>query len=79
MLISRKPCSQETFTKHFWVVWDKLHAAATPEAPMPTYFRFLTLLGLHMFIHEKVHSCSPWCVYVVVGRFLFSGLSTFAS
>eukprot|EP00959_Pyramimonas_sp_CCMP1952_P327588 6857908-Pyramimonas_sp.AAC.1 len=49
-----KPVSEELFTKHFWAVWDLLKAHDSPTTPMPTYFRFLTLLGLYMFIHEKV-------------------------
>ena len=43
------------YLHHFWAVWDRLHAAASPTSspsdlpPVPSFFRFLTLVALHLF------------------------------
>jgi len=54
--INGEPVAKEIFVLRFWEVWDRLQAKVTPEFPMPTYFRFLTLLGLHIFIQQKVQA-----------------------
>ena len=49
--------SQETFTKHFWDVWETLLHQEEPilEAPeMPGYFRLLTLLALRIFSEQNL-------------------------
>ncbi|GAQ83711.1 folylpolyglutamate synthase [Klebsormidium nitens] len=45
---------KDVFLEHFWWCWDRFQAAATPDVPLPAYFRFLTLLALRIFIAEKV-------------------------
>lgn len=45
---------KDVFLEHFWWCWDRFQAAATPDVPLPAYFRFLTLLGLRIFVAEKV-------------------------
>ena len=56
--IDGKPLSQNLFAKYFFQVYDKLVAGgfgSKPELPpFPAYFRFLTLLSLHVFKCEKV-------------------------
>lgn len=67
--INGRPAPEPVFLKYFWHVWDALKAgaarheagdAAETEAeavtvrPMPPFFRFLTLLCLHMFCEEPV-------------------------
>lgn len=44
---------KETFRSHFWRCLDQFKAAATPEAGVPGYFRFLTLLALSIFHSKK--------------------------
>lgn len=72
--------SKDVFLEHFWWCWDRFQAAASPEVPLPAYFRFLTLLALRIFIAEKV-SALPLFVVVpglallgpgMVGNHLFS-------
>eukprot|EP00252_Welwitschia_mirabilis_P025037 TRINITY_DN7673_c0_g1_i1.p1 TRINITY_DN7673_c0_g1~~TRINITY_DN7673_c0_g1_i1.p1 ORF type:complete len:632 (-),score=109.41 TRINITY_DN7673_c0_g1_i1:122-2017(-) len=46
--------SQEKFLSYFWWCWDKLKANCTHDVPMPTFFRFVTLLAFKIFIEEKV-------------------------
>lgn len=51
--------STALFLRHFWHCWDQLfasreEAAGTDFPPMPGFFRFLTLLALHMFQEERV-------------------------
>ncbi|KAG5834973.1 hypothetical protein ANANG_G00267200 [Anguilla anguilla] len=53
--IDGQPISKELFTKYFWQVYGRLDE--TKEAhggSMPAYFRFLTILAFHVFLHEKV-------------------------
>lgn len=56
--IDGAPISEEEFAKYFWEVWERLEANphrqfdTTPLRPM--YFRFLTLLAMHVFISLKV-------------------------
>jgi len=61
-----RPLTKERFAAHFWAARDALAAAAAADAEaaakaggedasavgMPGYFRFLTLLGLRVFLHE---------------------------
>jgi folylpolyglutamate synthase len=65
--IDNEPISEERFAKYFFEVWDKLEAAAKaesapPDAPTkPVYFRYLTLMALHAYLHEGVDSAVIEC------------------
>ncbi|KAH6620232.1 Mur ligase [Boeremia exigua] len=65
--IDNKPMSEEKFATYFFEVWDRLEAAAKAEyAPddvptKPVYFRYLTLMALHAYIHEGVDSAVIEC------------------
>ncbi|PWN39028.1 FolC bifunctional protein [Ceraceosorus guamensis] len=52
------PIQEELFAKYFWQVWDKLgqnDQRAHPATPLrPVYFRYLTLLAMHIFLQEGV-------------------------
>ncbi|MCO5605615.1 hypothetical protein L7F22_059798 [Adiantum nelumboides] len=52
--INRANVSEQVFLKHFWWCWDKFKINVGSDMPMPTYFRFLTLLAFKIFIEEKV-------------------------
>ena len=41
------------FASYFWQCWDLLHTNPSTDeemTPMPTYFRFLTLMALKVFV-----------------------------
>ncbi|KAF9698778.1 hypothetical protein EKO04_003020 [Ascochyta lentis] len=65
--IDNEPISEEKFAKYFFDVWDRLEAAAKAEntpADVPTkpvYFRYLTLMALHAYLHEGVDSAIIEC------------------
>ncbi len=65
--IDNEPISEEKFAKYFFEIWDKLEAAAEAEntpadAPTkPVYFRYLTLMALHAYLHEGVDSAVIEC------------------
>lgn len=48
--INGQMVSKAVFADAFWQCYNTLQAAATDEVGMPGYFRFLTLLGLRIFI-----------------------------
>lgn len=66
--IDGRPISQVDFTRYFWELWGRFeHASAASEGGpglsglagnsaevRPGYFRFLTLLALHIFIRQGV-------------------------
>ncbi|ODM20664.1 hypothetical protein SI65_03717 [Aspergillus cristatus] len=57
--INSQPISEDLFTKYFFEVWDALEESAArdgfdPLLLRPTYFRFLTLLSIHVFMREGV-------------------------
>ncbi|GAA6028985.1 hypothetical protein JCM8097_001538 [Rhodosporidiobolus ruineniae] len=56
--INGEPISEELFARYFWEVWDKLEENKGVEDPtMPTkpaYFRYLTIMAMHVFLQEKV-------------------------
>lgn len=43
--LCRQMVSRPVFADAFWKCYNTLKATATPEAGMPGYFRFLTLLS----------------------------------
>eukprot|EP00268_Persea_americana_P056909 TRINITY_DN6771_c0_g1_i9.p1 TRINITY_DN6771_c0_g1~~TRINITY_DN6771_c0_g1_i9.p1 ORF type:complete len:344 (+),score=76.24 TRINITY_DN6771_c0_g1_i9:1565-2596(+) len=45
---------EEKFLAYFWWCWDKLKEKNNEDVPMPTYFRFLVLLGFKIFAEEQV-------------------------
>lgn len=55
--INGKPIADDVFLKHFNAVWDGLEGTqdqSGPYSPMAWFFRFLTLMALHLFTHEQV-------------------------
>ncbi|XP_072344744.1 LOW QUALITY PROTEIN: folylpolyglutamate synthase, mitochondrial [Scyliorhinus torazame] len=53
--INGKPIGRELFTKYFWQVYNRLDETKDADSgTMPAYFRFLTILAFHVFLHEKV-------------------------
>jgi len=53
--IGGNPIDRNTFANHFWQCCVQLEQTKTTEFPrLPSYFRFLTLMALHVFIAEKV-------------------------
>ncbi|KAL8261616.1 hypothetical protein R6Q59_025665 [Mikania micrantha] len=46
--------SEEQFLLFFWGCWNQLKDKVTEDLPMPPLFQFLTLLGLKIFVSEKV-------------------------
>ncbi|GAA5908446.1 hypothetical protein JCM8208_006198 [Rhodotorula glutinis] len=55
--INGEPISEGLFARYFWEVWDKLETdAATSDdmPPKPAYFRYLTIMAMHVFLQEKV-------------------------
>ncbi|KAI3507456.1 hypothetical protein L1887_22442 [Cichorium endivia] len=46
--------SEEQFLLYFWGCWHQLKDKITEDLPMPPLFQFLTLLGLKIFVSEKV-------------------------
>lgn len=65
--IDNEPISEEKFARYFFEIWDKLEAAAKADnAPAdvstkPVYFRYLTLMALHAYLHEGVDSAVVEC------------------
>ena len=65
--IDNEPVSEEKFARYFFEIWDKLEAAAKAgnvPADVPTkpvYFRYLTLMALHAYLHEGVDSAVIEC------------------
>ncbi|KAJ8038851.1 Folylpolyglutamate synthase, mitochondrial [Holothuria leucospilota] len=53
--INGMPLEKEEFTDYFFDVYDKLEATKPNyDNAMPAYFRFLTIMALHVFLQEKV-------------------------
>ncbi|KIZ04965.1 folylpolyglutamate synthase [Monoraphidium neglectum] len=52
--INGQMVSRGLFEEHFWRCHDALSAAATAEVGMPGYFRFITLLGLSIFLSQDL-------------------------
>ncbi|KAF9362761.1 Folylpolyglutamate synthetase [Mortierella sp. NVP85] len=52
--INGAPLSKELFAKYFFEVWDLLENSG--DKSKPNYFRYMTLLGLHVFKREKVNA-----------------------
>ncbi|KAG6614115.1 Folylpolyglutamate synthase [Phytophthora cinnamomi] len=55
--INGKPVADDVFLRHFNAVWDGLERTqdqSGPYPPMAWFFRFLTLMALHIFADEQV-------------------------
>jgi len=67
--INGVPISREKFAKYFFEVWDRLSDAARqagdadPDGPdtKPFYFRFLTILAMHVFVREGLKDAVVEC------------------
>ncbi|GAB9465970.1 Folylpolyglutamate synthase [Globisporangium polare] len=54
--INGKPIAESTFLRHFYAIWDGLDRTADQSGeypPMAWFFRFFTLLALHLFVDEQ--------------------------
>lgn len=54
--INGKPIAESVFLQHFYAVWHGLERTASESGaypPMAWFFRFLTLLALHLFAAEQ--------------------------
>ncbi|XP_014284335.1 folylpolyglutamate synthase, mitochondrial isoform X2 [Halyomorpha halys] len=54
IMINGIPLSQKVFIEYFWSVFDLLSQNKDDETDMPSYFKFLTIMALKVFISEKV-------------------------
>ncbi|GAA6005073.1 tetrahydrofolate synthase [Rhodotorula paludigena] len=56
--INGEPISEDLFARYFFEVWDKLEQNRPPSgdemAEKPAYFRYLTIMAMHVFLQEKV-------------------------
>ncbi|CAL8386893.1 unnamed protein product [Boreogadus saida] len=53
--INGQPIGKELFAKYFWQIYGRLDETKEAHSgSMPNYFQFLTLLGFHSFLQEKV-------------------------
>ena len=69
--VDGRPLSRPLFARYFFEIWDRFTAAAIaagdltpdPDGPStkPFYFRFLTILALHVFVSEGVRSAVVEC------------------
>jgi folylpolyglutamate synthase len=67
--INNEPISQSLFTSHFFTLWDRFNSSAaaaghhSPSSPdtKPGYFRYLTIMALHVFLQEGVRTAIVEC------------------
>ncbi len=67
--INNGPISQSLFASHFFALWDRFSASAAaaghhnPSSPetKPGYFRYLTIMALHVFLEEGVKTAIVEC------------------
>jgi folylpolyglutamate synthase len=67
--ISNEPISQSLFASHFFTLWDRFSASAVAAGhpnPLssetkPGYFRYLTIMALHVFLQEGVRTAIVEC------------------
>ncbi|XP_017034889.1 putative folylpolyglutamate synthase isoform X3 [Drosophila kikkawai] len=52
--INGQPLDKAKFTEHFWKVYNRLWELREHDHDMPAYFKFVTILGFHVFVEEKV-------------------------
>uniref|UniRef100_A0A182PUN0 tetrahydrofolate synthase n=1 Tax=Anopheles epiroticus TaxID=199890 RepID=A0A182PUN0_9DIPT len=51
------PISNDKFSQYFWRIFNKLNVSREHAKDMPSYFSFLTILALDVFIREGVDVC----------------------
>ena len=67
--INNEPISQSLFASHFFSLWDRFNASAAAAGhpnPLsaetkPGYFRYLTIMALHVFLQEGVRTAIVEC------------------
>ena len=65
--INNEPISEEQFAESFFQIWDRLEIAKSrssigPDSPTkPAYFKYLTLMALHIFLKERVGTAIIEC------------------
>ncbi|XP_050092784.1 folylpolyglutamate synthase, mitochondrial isoform X2 [Anopheles aquasalis] len=52
--LNGQPIEKECFVNHFWKIYNQLFATQQDNNDMPTYFGFLTILALDVFLASKV-------------------------
>ncbi|EDW62356.1 folylpolyglutamate synthase, mitochondrial [Drosophila virilis] len=52
--INGDPLPKDKFTKYFWLVYNRMLVQREHEKDMPAFFMFLTIVGFHVFIAERV-------------------------
>ncbi|XP_060661699.1 folylpolyglutamate synthase, mitochondrial [Drosophila nasuta] len=52
--INGVPLARNKFTRHFWHVYNNLMSKREYDKDMPPFFMFLTILGFHAFLEERV-------------------------
>ena len=57
----RQPVSQQLFMSYFWPLYARMQQLADDEAPLPAYFRFLTLLGMPARLRRARWSGTQHC------------------
>jgi folylpolyglutamate synthase len=67
--INNEPISQSLFASHFFTLWDRFSASAAAvghrnpagSETKPGYFRYLTIMALHVFLQEGVRTAIIEC------------------
>jgi folylpolyglutamate synthase len=67
--INNDPISQSLFASHFFTLWDRFSASAAAAGhpnpsgseTKPGYFRYLTIMALHVFLQEGVRTAIVEC------------------
>lgn len=57
--LQNEPISEPLFASNFFEIWNKLSSVGDGSKPM--YFRYLTIMALHVFLKEKVDSAVIEC------------------
>lgn len=64
--IDGSPISERLFARYFFELWDRFSNSVPDSDPMsldtkPSYFRYLTILALHVFLQEGVETAIMEC------------------
>ncbi|XP_058120847.1 folylpolyglutamate synthase, mitochondrial-like [Anopheles ziemanni] len=51
------PVANERFSEHFWNIYNRLEAARDRIEDLPSYFCFLTIMAIDIFLRENVDVC----------------------
>ncbi|CAL4124461.1 unnamed protein product, partial [Meganyctiphanes norvegica] len=52
--INGQPINKNDFSENFWEVYNDLYSKKEDNEDMPTYFKFLTVMALKVFLKEQV-------------------------